>query len=1238
MAQLFNQYYINSPNFPPIIREKKDAVRDIDPSLIPTKKIKKRKFHFIETNPSDIFDEIVKDSRGSLPNNKVLQSNVNIFFKDKLASNLSAVYENDVRLFEELEKDDNYHLYEKYIYMLSLITYINSNAGEIKGKLNNDAEGIIEWGQLRDDKSLSWRLEGPTSPTTSEIDFVKHYNMLISTANETNDLVEQTKVSKLNMLYDGISNLRKESTERPNSFDKELDLARQYYVIIRDERNLLSEVDTNGNLMFDASNLDLGDVSHNKTEAQFNSIIVSQDKVKSSPSKMAFKSIQQLFTNFSSIAVHNFSLAHGLFENDISKFPTVFLVFPGIHTTEHTVIGNISRGVLRIAGRFINDVEKRRYVFQPNEDMTTFDGSQTFVQNMMFYITTSESDTGNNIIGNPLMRNFILDDIYNHLITTNISQEYVEQIQEMILENVEYDIPTEISELYESKVNAFVYFINNLEFVPTLIKEYMNRFPAIYQRYKSLVDEVGDFIPTSLLTASADNLISSSKITEFNQMKELEDNHRKMMQLLSLLNNSFSKYKSAVIGKNNLYTTFVTYSTIDTFQRFIASYRGIIDFNSLRVFISNLCNLSTDSIVDVDATGAGDKYLKIINDIATNVNRFITKVKNPVTIKINPFNGGRIDNLEFRIENRVLTFVYTEGNYNLVSDSENDMVIITFYNDNFKQLPVSSFVYSPSKQMLQYLSYNPTNISKIPIFDTDIKVMRKIYKEGDYYYIRGGFEEVKVYNDGDELFAKLTDFTENYEEAIFSSIDRELRFIKYLPQQYMNYDLIPLKIFDFVDSEITIYVDNSRRLFVEEGRISTGDSYFIEYTHFHFKFLLEAGYVTEIQIYFCHNRNSDTFTSDEPIIKIRTNPYATLCLNENIDISGRTIDISNITFEKVATLFNNDNCFKAYRCTENMLQKQWSISSILNGIISSPITTDSYRNEEIIMHFIVTKSDNCLIYTIGETKEYYNMFIANNQTMIVDTKITTDPVYVYESQDQIYEMNDEVELEEETVVNVMSIQFTITTVDNKIEKIKIGEFIIESQQFKEITIIGTFDNEVYYSLDYGSFMIRYEDGKIKQIILIVSYSSLRQYLFVNGVVKCRNLFHFDGKLSSASTTASISTTTYNYHKVLPYVKYWQRNLVSDSYATNGYLNMVIRNENNLLSNVRVNIQKHKQVTIDNANDMDIVKSIPYTMKLMSEQIDDKLVIFNVKNDSVIADGGYICIYDANMIYLSLNIK
>ena len=121
MAQLFDQYYVNSPNFPPLIREKKDVVRNIDQSLLPSKKKQVQKFKFVYTKPSDVYEEIVKDSRSSLVSNKVLMKHTNVFYNDKLNTNLTAVYDFDVKLFEDLEQNDNFHLYEKYIYLISMI-------------------------------------------------------------------------------------------------------------------------------------------------------------------------------------------------------------------------------------------------------------------------------------------------------------------------------------------------------------------------------------------------------------------------------------------------------------------------------------------------------------------------------------------------------------------------------------------------------------------------------------------------------------------------------------------------------------------------------------------------------------------------------------------------------------------------------------------------------------------------------------------------------------------------------------------------------------------------------------------------------------------------------------------------------------------------------------------------------------------------------------------------------------
>ena len=89
MAQLLDQFYVNSPNFPPLIREKKDAVRDVNLDLLPTKKQQKRKFNFQYTAPNDLFDEVVKDSRGSLISNDVLKKHVNVFYQKKFNNNLN---------------------------------------------------------------------------------------------------------------------------------------------------------------------------------------------------------------------------------------------------------------------------------------------------------------------------------------------------------------------------------------------------------------------------------------------------------------------------------------------------------------------------------------------------------------------------------------------------------------------------------------------------------------------------------------------------------------------------------------------------------------------------------------------------------------------------------------------------------------------------------------------------------------------------------------------------------------------------------------------------------------------------------------------------------------------------------------------------------------------------------------------------------------------------------------------
>ena len=149
-----------------------------------------------------------------------------------------------------------------------------------------------------------------------------------------------------------------------------------------------------------------------------------------------------------------------------------------------------------------------------------------------------------------------------------------------------------------------------------------------------------------------------------------------------------------------------------------------------------------------------------------------------------------------------------------VANSENDMILIRFFNDKLEKLNYS-FIYSPSLNMIQWLTSDPTITTKINVFDSDIKVRRRLLKDGDYYYIRGGFEDVAVYGESDDLFATLTDYVSSYELAKYSNGNRSFEFIKYLPPQYMNSSLFTLSIFMFHSDDETVTVTNDRKLYIQ---------------------------------------------------------------------------------------------------------------------------------------------------------------------------------------------------------------------------------------------------------------------------------------------------------------------------------------------------------------------------------------------------------------------------------------
>ena len=223
-AATFTQYYQNSPNFTSIEREKNnDLIRTIPKQLIPTKttninnilkkdpNFKSFNSEFRFTSPSDIYKSIISETRSSLPFNEVLMNKIDVMYKRVIETNLNAVYKWSPNFFiktfytqtfnsngnkQITINQENFIKYEKYIYLLCLIYYINHNKEKIRGELNKDADAIINWAQIRNNDAIGYILNGPDSTYEIPGDFISHYNLLLSTANAIDDLAVQNQLAK----------------------------------------------------------------------------------------------------------------------------------------------------------------------------------------------------------------------------------------------------------------------------------------------------------------------------------------------------------------------------------------------------------------------------------------------------------------------------------------------------------------------------------------------------------------------------------------------------------------------------------------------------------------------------------------------------------------------------------------------------------------------------------------------------------------------------------------------------------------------------------------------------------------------------------------------------------------------------------------------------------------------------------------------------------------------------------
>ena len=703
--------YIGSAQF---VKTNEEPQRTINQEYIPTERYNKTnvqallknhpeiiKFHEIFTydNPIDLFNVVVKDSRGTLPQNLVLMNSVNIFYNEKFDVNLYNLYKNSAEFFSDVlfTKENgqytvnqaNFSQYEKYIYLISLLVYCYQNRDELAGKLDRDYEPVINWVQIRYSDSLVNILNGPSDTYQTPKNFIDHYNIMLSTAYSLDNIMSESKLSKLNLTFNELANFKQAFKRRANAYDKLQDEARQFIISILNSKHLTVSIDSNNNLVFDASFIDLGDVGNQQIIAEYNSLIVQQGKEENPPVKTLSKQLQLLFNNYSTLTIEEFSFKYDKFLNDLSRYSLVYLVFPGIITIERTIYGETGPGVLRIAGKFVDNKEKMRYEFGPNEKYITFIGSQTIVKNFQFYITDSIELTAiNKIPPNNLNLQVLKTDIFNQVITSDFDNANSDTVLINFYDEDTMELIPNSTFLYEPNEQIIQWITPNSTWNETELQQLKTQFPDVYKelienktnkniyRWINLNDEYR--AKNGQVPFNDENSIALSKNKNMNLftnnfVTEVMTNYNQ--------DNKKNYFKVAVKSMTNVIKSpfnLASYFLYMYFER-TEFAPNIEDFNNsgTAIFLTRFFNPFINSTSNDYNTLIGlDKAPHNYFDVSINVNIIIPKYKLNIIDTINYMNNINIKTIINR---------YSEGSrVNLYEDINNNTLILN------NPVPISS--------------------------------------------------------------------------------------------------------------------------------------------------------------------------------------------------------------------------------------------------------------------------------------------------------------------------------------------------------------------------------------------------------------------------------------------------------------------------------------------------------------------------------------------------------------------
>lgn len=1010
------------------------------------------KFHerFSYSNTTAIYNTIIQDSRGELPVNQVLIHDIGIFYTKYFDTNLYNLYKNSPSFFSEaffvnegnkyIVNQANFEAYEKYIYLISMLVYVFQNKESLDGKLDKDYNAVVNWMQIRYSDALPNILEGPHTTYTTPLNFKEHYNALINSASTIFNIVEEAKISKLNLTYNELANFKFAFKNAPNTYNKNYDNARQYNVIVKDSSKLVAKIDEDNNLVFDGSYLDLGDVGNSQILAQYNSIIVKQDMEKTPPTRTLAQQLQLLFNEYSVISVSELSFRYEMFLVDLSKFDFVYLIFPEIITAERTVYNEHGPGTLRIAGTFVKNNDLMRYEFIPNEECVSFIGSQTFVRSFRFYITNNPNGM-NAIVPNKFTIIFSKNEIFQHLLGTNLTSDNSSIKFSINPGNIIYkldDFPLNIKNPY-----SVIDYVKNLPYIPSIVMRYfLNNYVQDITKYKQNYMAIH-----SNSRLQSDSLINTSLISYISENVEIENRVKYYTNAIININNNLNKYNSIHIDSiSEMIERLTTTNTNDNLTPIIEniSTANIVE-NIERIFNSNI-----DS----------EDELNNLLSLSEIINEHIV-FNGEVVLTYNPANGT-INNLGFiyNKENLILTNNSDENNKYL-SDENNKNIILRVFANDMNLIPVNSYLYNPYNSIIRLMPETINNVYDVKNIQYDYNysifsltnTATDMFDFGANVDILNGTFSFNNYQNNiyyatliNEITGKIY-FGYNYLSQSYPAININILarapkydiynqnlnvlnvdFFNYVSDENYEYicsfiinGLFKPSFINIAESENINYIinllienenNNSSQQFTDDRMTiiiskDTNGAIIINYTGINgdnIIILMTVDYINKhITGFFINTLVNKLKTTTVTITKGTNSPTINSVSMENYinnAIMGGYINNGNYYFintnnlaysyvsennleyniNNYASYYPNSNIFKTFTVYEKMYTKFFNRLTYITGILINPLPFPYYETIEINDDYIVeNKNTNTIIYKFNAPRPYIDSTIVNEQ-------------------------------------------------------------------------------------------------------------------------------------------------------------------------------------------------------------------------------------------------------------------